>query len=110
MLDEKQRCLRLKVHLTVIRKLAREASANGLLSHESAAAIIAVKGRRQKGLRLGTWLTPEQARALLDAPSRDSLRGKRDRALLALLVGSGLRRDELAKLACNRVEQQERRW
>jgi integrase len=59
---------------------------------------------------LGTWLTPEQARALLEAPSRDSLRGKRDRALLALLMGCGLRRDELAKLAWNRVEQRERRW
>ena len=48
----------LNLHLTVIRKLAREASANGLLSHESAAAIIGVKGRRQKGVRPGTWLTP----------------------------------------------------
>jgi len=100
----------INLHLTVIRKLAREASANGLLSHESAAAIIGVKGRRQKGVRLGTWLTPEQARALLDAPSRDSLRGKRDRALLALLVGCGLRRDELAKLTWDRVEEREKRW
>ena len=98
------------LHLTVIRKLAREASANGLLSHESAAAIIGVKGRRQKGVRLGTWLTPEQAHALLDAPSRDSLRGKRDRALLALLLGCGLRRDELANLTWDRVEQREERW
>jgi site-specific recombinase XerD len=30
------------VHLTVLRKLAREAAANGLLSHESAGAIISV--------------------------------------------------------------------
>lgn len=98
------------LHLTAIRKLAREASANGLLSHEFAAAIIAVKGRPQKGVRPGAWLTLEQAQALLNAPSRDSLRGKRDRALLALLLGCGLRRDELANLTWNRVEQREKRW
>jgi site-specific recombinase XerD len=98
------------LHLTAVRKLAREASANGLLSHESAAAIVGVKGCRQKDVRPGAWLTPEQAQALLDAPSRDSLRGKRDRALLALLLGCGLRRDELANLAWNRVQQRENRW
>jgi site-specific recombinase XerD len=98
------------LHLTAIRKLAREASANGLLSHEFAAAIIAVKGGRQKGVRPGAWLTLEQAQALLNAPSRDSLRGKRDRALLALLLGCGLRRDELANLTWDRVEQREKRW
>ena len=52
------------VHLTVIRKLAREAAANGLLSHESAAAIISVKGRRQKGVRPGTWLTARAGTSL----------------------------------------------
>ena len=98
------------LHLTAVRKLAREASANGLLSHESAAAIVGVKGCRRKDVRSGAWLTPEQAQALLDAPSRDSLRGKRDRALLALLLGCGLRRDELANLGWNRVQQREKRW
>ena len=100
----------LNLHLTAIRKLAREAAANGLLSHESAAAIVSVKGLRQKGVRPGTWLTLEQAQALLDAPPRDSLRGKRDRALLAFLLGCGLRRDELANLTWDRVAQREDRW
>lgn len=98
------------LHLTAIRKLAREAAANGLLSHESAAAIVGVKGCRQKGVRSGTWLTLEQAQALLDAPSPDTLRGKRDRALLALLLGCGLRRDELANLGWGQVAQREKRW
>lgn len=98
------------LHLTAIRKLAREAAANGLLSHESAAAIVGVKGHRQKGVRTGTWLSPEQAKALLDAPPPDTLRGKRDRALLALLLGCGLRRDELASLVWDRVAKREDRW
>lgn len=98
------------LHLTAIRKLAREAAANGLLSHESAAAIVDVKGCRQTGVRTGAWLTPEQAKALLNAPSPDTLRGKRDRALLALLLGCGLRRDEIANLVWDRVAKREDRW
>jgi site-specific recombinase XerD len=77
----------LNLYLTVLRKLAQEAAANGILSQDIAASVIAVKGARQKGTRLGTWLTLEQAQALLRAPAGDGLRAGRDQALLALLVG-----------------------
>ena len=100
----------LNLHLTVIRKLAHEAAANGILPHETAASIVAVKGIRQKGARLGTSLTVEQAQALLKAPAGDSVRAKRDKALLALLVGCGLRRSELATLELERIQQREGRW
>lgn len=99
------------LHLTVIRKLAQEAAANGLLSQDMAAAVAGVKGIRQKkGVRLGTWLTLEQAHALLKSPAGDGLREKRDRALLALLIGCGLRRSEIADLTVGRVQQREDRW
>jgi len=39
-----------------------------------------------------------QARALLDAPDADSLKGKRDRAILATFLYHGLRCEELCKL------------
>jgi site-specific recombinase XerD len=90
----------LNLHLTVLRKLAREA----------AAAITAVKGKRQKGVRLGTWLSLEEAQALLRAPGNDSLRARRDRALLALLIGCGLRRAELARLELASIQPREGRW
>ena len=45
----------------------------------------ACQGRKEVGCRLGNWLTPEQAQALWQAPDRGRLKGKRDRALLALL-------------------------
>jgi site-specific recombinase XerD len=97
-------------HLTVLRKLAHEAAANGILAADVAASITAVKGVRQKGGRLGTWLTVEQAQGLLKAPQGDSLRARRDRALLALLVGCGLRRAEIATLTVERIQQREGRW
>ncbi|MHC4380424.1 MAG: tyrosine-type recombinase/integrase [Planctomycetota bacterium] len=44
--------------------------------------------------RLPEILTPEEARRLLDAPDPDTWIGLRDRALLALLYGGGLRVSE----------------
>jgi site-specific recombinase XerD len=43
-------------------------------------------------------LGDHQARELLDAPEGDTLRSKRDRAILATLLYHALRRDELCKL------------
>lgn len=46
------------------------------------------------GTRVGNWLTVEQARKLLQALAVETVRGKRDRAIIALLVGCGLHRAE----------------
>lgn len=48
-----------------------------------------------------------QARALLDAPPADTLKGKRDRAILATLLYHGLRREELCKLRVRDVQQRD---
>ena len=52
-------------------------------------------------------LGDHQAKALLDAPDPDTLKGKRDRALLAVLLYHGLRREEAAQLRL--ADLQERR-
>lgn len=48
--------------------------------------------------RLPEILTPDEARTLLDAPAVDTWIGQRDRALLALLYGGGLRVSEAVGL------------
>ena len=65
---------------------------------------------RQKGTRLGNWLTREQAKELLAVPDRSTLRGKRDYVILALLVGCALRRQELASLDVEIIQLREGRW
>src|ERR1035441_4940857 len=82
--------------LAAVRRLAYEAADAGLLSPELAASIRRVKGARKLGVRLGNWLTTDEARKLWQAPAPDTLKGKRDRAILAILLGCGLRRRELA--------------
>jgi hypothetical protein len=71
---------------------------HGLLSPELAAGIHRVKGAKRLGVRIGNWLTIEQARALLQQSPADALRAKLDRAILAVLIGFGLRRAELVAL------------
>ena len=100
----------INLRLAAVRRLAYEAADSGLLSPELAAGIRRVKGAKKLGIRLGNWLTAGQARALLDAPNMDSVRGKRDRAILALLLGCGLRRSELIHLTIENIQQRDERW
>jgi integrase len=64
----------------------------------------------QKGTRVGNWLTREQAKELLTVPDRSKIKGKRDYAILALLLGCALRRQELASLDVAGIEMREGRW
>jgi site-specific recombinase XerD len=60
-----------------------------------------VKDLKNIGVRLGNWLLPDQAVALLDAPDPETMKGKRDVALLAILVACGLRRREAISVFSN---------
>ena len=82
----------INVRLAAVRRLAYEAADTGLLSPELAAGIRRVKGSKKLGMRLGNWLTANEARSLWQIPDPRTLKGKRDRAILAVLLGCGLRR------------------
>jgi hypothetical protein len=86
---------------------SHEAADCGLLSADLAAVIRRVKGVKKLGVRLGNWLTAEQGQALWQAPDCGQIKGKRDRALLALLLACGLRRHELAVLTVGHLQQRE---
>src|ERR1700726_4884308 len=77
----------INVRITAVRKLAVEAADNGLLAPELAAGITRIKGVRSKGVRVGNWLSVQQAQALLNAPDATTTKGLRDRAILAVLLG-----------------------
>jgi len=98
------------LRLGAVRRLAYEAADCGLLSADLAAGIRRVKGVKKLGVRLGNWLTAEQGQALWQAPDRERLKGKRDRALLALLLACGLRRHEAVALTLNHLQQREEHW
>src|SRR5208337_2649512 len=100
----------INLRLGAVRRLAYEAADCGLLSADLAAGIRRVKGVKKLGMRLGNWLTAEQGQALWQAPDHQRLKGKRDRALLALLLACGLRRHEAVALRLEHLQQREDHW
>ena len=96
--------------LTAIRKLGQEAADNGLIDQSTAQAISRVEGIHTDGKRLGNWLSKQDAQRLLDAPDGSTVKGLRDKALLAVLLGCGLRREEVAGLTVAHLQQREGRW
>jgi len=95
--------------MSAVRKLASEAADNGLIDQVLANGIARVPGVKSLGTRSGNWLTRDQAQALLDAPDPANLKGLRDRAILAVMLGGGLRRFEVAELTFDHVAQREGR-
>jgi site-specific recombinase XerD len=71
-----------------------------------------VKGVKRPAVESYEGKTPaigdHQARELLDAPDGSSLKGKRDRAILATLLYHALRRDELCRLKVKDFKQERR--
>jgi site-specific recombinase XerD len=96
--------------MAAIRKLAAEAADNGLLAPELAQGISRVKSVKSTGIRVGNWLSQRQAQALLSTPDITTVCGLRDRAILAVLLGCGLRRSEVAALTFAHVQQRDGRW
>jgi site-specific recombinase XerD len=90
--------------LAAVRRLAHEAADSGLLSPELAAGISRVKGVKQLGFRSGNWLSTEQNSEVLKHASGDSMRAKRDYAMLAMLFGCGFRRSELVGLEVDEIQ------
>src|SRR6185369_14459460 len=100
----------INVRLAAIRRLAYEAADNGLLSPELVAGIRRVRGVKQLGFRLGNWLSAQESAELLNKTPLESLRGKRDSAIVALLLGCGLRRSELSNLEVDQIQQRDQHW
>jgi integrase len=82
----------------------------GSSAPELTAGILRVKGVKSKGVRVGNWLSLRQAQVLLSAPDVTAVRGLRDCAILAVLLGCGLRRSEAAALTFAHLRQLDGRW
>jgi site-specific recombinase XerD len=106
----------INLRMSAIRKLATEAADNGLMDQQIAYGVNRVHGVKSQGVRAGNWLTKNQAQKLLTAPQLTdengtaNLKGYRDRAILAVMIGGGLRRSEVAALTFDHIQQCDGRW
>lgn len=88
---------------SIRRKLAALASLfDHLLESNAVSGGNPVHGVKRPKIETNEGKTPalgdHQAKALLDAPDPETLKGRRDRAILAVLLYHGLRREEAARL------------
>ncbi|MGO9263439.1 MAG: tyrosine-type recombinase/integrase [Candidatus Binataceae bacterium] len=97
---------------TIRHRLSALASLFEYLCEKNAVTHNPVKGVKRPVPETNEGKTPalgdHQARKLLDAPAADTLKGKRDRAILATLLYHALRRDELCKLRVKDCRQERR--
>jgi len=100
----------INLRLATVRRLAYEAADCGLLSPDLAAGIRPVKGARRLGVRIGNWLTAEEGRRMIGAFGASALKQRRNRAMIAVLIGCGLRRAEAAALKFEDVQLREEHW
>ena len=91
--------------LSAIRRMIRKAAANGLMEESEARSAASVEGVGAPGRSVGRWLSKGQAQALLTALPRQTLAEKRDLALIAIALSSGLRRAEIAALQVEHLQE-----
>lgn len=95
---------------TIRRKLAALASLfDHLLESNAVAGGNPVHGVKRPKIETNEGKTPalgdHQAKALLEAPDPHTLKGQRDRAILAVLLYHGLRREEAAQLLISDIQE-----
>ena len=97
---------------TIRRKLAALSSLYDYLCDANAVTHSPVRGVKRPKVESYEGKTPAlgdvQVRQLLDAPPTDTLKGKRDRAILSVLLYHALRREELTKLLVKDFSQERR--
>lgn len=95
--------------IKAIRLLAKESRNRGIISDISLHAILDVKAPRTKGVRSGNWMRLEDVQALLKLPYRKTRKGRQHFVILGLMVGCGLRRNEVATLPWSCYQEREGR-
>lgn len=95
--------------MAAIKKLAKEAWLRKLISNDDYFPLRELTGIPERSVKVGNWLAIEGAKKLIAAPNRMTLQGTRDAALLALLLGCGLRKAEAASITWDRYQSRDGR-
>ena len=96
--------------LSAIRLFFRHAQEQGVVGAAEALEFLTITNVKLGLPLVGPWLTADEAGRLLSVPDPNTVLGQRDRAILALLVTCGLRREELVHLEIRHLQRREGRW
>lgn len=88
----------INLYLYAMKGVAREAFSNDVMPQVAYLKISLIRGLSYQRLPTGQSLTTHQCKKLLNVCDDNTLSGLRDKALLALMMGCGLRRAEITSL------------
>ena len=97
----------INLYLCALKGVAREAWAGGHLPHSAYVRILAIKAIRYSRLPAGRSLTLRECRRILSSCDETHLRGCRDKALFAVMLGCGMRRTEVVTLSVDQWNPEE---
>jgi integrase len=103
LLAEKFKPSTVNVHLSAVRALVDELFLLGEISETVHKQMSSVKGLQRHGSKAGFWMNKSQFQKLIDQQSTETMKGLRDRAILALGAYCGLRREEIASLTIDDI-------
>jgi integrase len=110
LVNQKISAQNLNQNIYAVRSLVRYLADEGLLAAETAELACKIKTQKVRGRKVGNWLSIEEAERIINKPGTDTPMGIRDRAILGLLIGAGLRRGEAATIKLQEIERREGRW
>ena len=93
--------------LAAVRWAARKARRWNVIDAVTLHELSEVHAVGGAGVRLGRWLTMDELQRLIRAPRGQGAGAVRDRAMLAMLAGCGLRRMELCRLTFAHLEERD---
>jgi site-specific recombinase XerD len=107
---EKKSPQTINAHIFAIRYYVRDLAERGEMPLAEAETVCRVKTVKTKGRKIGKWLTIPEAQAIIGKPDISTPVGLRDRAILGMMIGSGMRRAEVSALEVKHFEQRDGRW
>jgi len=110
LIDKGSSASKVNLALSALRRMAKQAQRNKLVSRATSDNLRDVENVKQEGVRTGNWLTLDEAQQLISSPNIKRIKGLRDRAILAVFIGAGLRRTELVNLQLDDIQQRDARW
>ena len=97
-------------NLSILKQLFRELWKSEVIDNDTYTHLVEIKIRRQKGQRHKTWLEQDDVQKLIDNLNSDKISIVRDRALIAVMTGCGLRRFEISDLQITQIKKIQGRW
>ena len=90
--------------MTALKGIAETCETMNVISADQAKAIRKIKQLRYYRIPAGRALSRDESKKLLSEPIANDMKGARDKAIIALMIGCGLRREEVGNLLFEKID------